>query len=129
VRYIFNLTRHAITPEQAADGAIDLTPDSYLELVDLLMADPTSNYVELIRRADRIAEICSIESLRFCGDVSFAASIYQYASLSSVLISALKERGIAPLKANYARFSVEKTAGDGSLVEFPEWKHVGWTEL
>lgn len=116
---IVNLTQHASTAEQQAQGVFDLTGEQLVTLKALLTFKQCPTSVEVILRGAQIA--------RLAGEFEFAmigGAPYLMASLEM----ALKCRGIQPLYSFTERCSVEQTLADGSIQKTAVFRHAGWVE-
>ena len=118
---ILNFTQHPTTPEQLAQGVIDLMQHDLASLKALLnfVGLPTAD--EIYERAYAIAALA--ENL-FAETVMVGGAPF----LMPVLQKALQMRGITVLYAFSERVSIEKIV-DGVVVKTNEFKHVGFVEV
>lgn len=117
MRTIINLTQHAPTPEQIAEGVGPTQKDiaSFLNFDAL----PTPAYVNDCAIA--IANFAKAQGAQF-------AMVGGAPYLMGPLCEALKWRGIVPLFSFTKRVSVETQNSDGSVTKTNVFKHVGWVD-
>ena len=118
---ILNFTQHPTTPEQLAQGVIDLMQHDLASLKELL------NFVGLPSRDDvynRAYAIAALAENLFAETVMVGGAPF----LMPVLQKALQMRGITVLYAFSERVSIEKIV-NGVVVKTNEFKHVGFVEV
>lgn len=120
---ILNLTQHAATAEQIAQGVVDLNPHhgEIQQLKALLTFESLPSAEEVYDRADAIADFAQSY---FVDTAMIGGAPY----LMGALERALNKRGIKPVYAFSERVSVEKVI-DGVVVKTNEFKHVGLVEV
>ena len=120
---ILNLTQHAATAEQIAQGVGDLNPHhgEIQQLKNLLTFDSLPSAETVYERAYTIAALAQ----SYFVDV---AMIGGAPYLMGALERALNKVGIKPLYAFSERVSVEKIV-DGVVVKTNEFKHIGFVEV
>ena len=118
---ILNLTQHAATVEQVAQGVIDLTGDNLSAMKALLtfVGLPSAETVhERAYEVAKLAQAHDMESVMIGGAPFFMGALER----------ALQKRGIKPLYAFSERVSVEKVI-DCVVVKTNEFKHMGFVEV
>lgn len=118
---ILNLTQHAATAEQVAQGVIDLTGDDLAAMKALLTFVGLPSAETIYDRAYEVAKLAQAhdaESVMIGGAPFFMGALER----------ALQKRGIKPLYAFSERVSVEKVI-DGVVVKTNEFKHIGFVEV
>lgn len=129
---VLNLTQHAATAEQLADGVVDLPAEDRATLSGWLTFATLPTVAEVADRAELIAQAAAGDSVSIA---SVRLAQYQYAMiggapfLMSALENALIERGITPLYAFSVRESAEKTMPDGTVVKTNTFAHKGWVQI
>lgn len=113
---ILNLTQHVGTPEQAADGLVDLGSADIGMLRALLTFDDPPSSSEIIARAEAIADIAVNHGYQ-------AAMIGGALWLMSALEMSLKLRGIKPVYSFSRRVVVEEAGQNGEVVKTTKFKH------
>lgn len=126
---IINLTQHAASPEQIAQGVTDLRGEQRDALVTLLTFSELPDVQEILDRASDIAELACYNGLG--GDESDSplitrAMIGGALWLMAPLATALRERNIDPVFAFSVRETEEQTQADGSVRKVAVFRHVGW---
>lgn len=121
---ILNLTQHAATPEQIAQGVVDVIqahgePE---KLKALLTFESLPTAEQVYDRADAIAQLAQSY---FVDSAMIGGAPY----LMGALERALNKRGIKPVYAFSERVSVEQTQADGSVRKVNVFKHVGLVEV
>lgn len=121
---ILNLTQHAATAEQIAQGVVDLNPHhgELAMLKNLLTFESLPTAEEVYDRADAIADLAQSY---FVDCAMIGGALY----LMGALERALNKRGIKPVYAFSERVSVEQTQADGSVRKVNVFKHVGLVEV
>ena len=122
---IINLTQHTATPEQIAQGVVDLTGEALTALRGALTFDTLPVSEDVVEAAEEIAALAASHF----GVVPEAAMIGGAPFLMAALERALRVYGIKPLYAFSVRDSVEKTCPDtGAVTKTAIFKHVGFIE-
>ena len=114
---ILNLTQHAPTPEQVAEGVFDIEDRS--EILRLLNFTTLPTGQEVKDRAARLADIAmelSAQAVMVGGAPFFMPA----------LAEVIDARGIEVLFAYSERVSVETAQEDGSVTKTSVFKHVGF---
>lgn len=125
---ILNLTHHAATPEQLAQGVVDC-PEKYRgELIQLLTFEEIPSAQEIEERAEAIALLAEqvLESHFPC---SGTAMIGGAPFLMGPLEAELAHLEIHPLYAFSKRESVEQEQADGSVRKVNVFRHVGFVNV
>lgn len=116
-----NLTQHMATPEQKADGVVDIAnPTERTILLECLHFDEIPDTTELSRRAEALADI------GLHGD---AAMIGGAPYLMAPLERELLKRGVPPLYAFSKRESMEEVQPDGSVKKTLVFRHLGFVRV
>lgn len=118
-RPILNLTQHAVTPEQRAEGVIE--PADVHRVRRLLTFEYRPDARTLEVRASQLAEIA-----RQSGAPS--AMIGGAPWLMAPLQQALLDAGIHPLYAFSRRLVVERPQADGSVWKRMLFRHAGFVD-
>ena len=118
---IINLTQHAATTEQLAQGVVDCAPEFKETLGGLLTFEGLPSREEIRGKANALAAL----AVAYGYD---AALVGGAPYLMSALESALKAEGVKPLYAFSARESVETTLPDGKVVKTTVFRHLGFVE-
>ena len=126
---IVNLTQHQATPEQIAQGVVDLPGEVRQALVAALTFEELPTWAEIEAAADVVAELACQNGIG--GDegdspMPKAAMIGGAPFLMAPLEAALRVRGIKPVYAFSRRESVETTKPDGNVVKTNVFRHVGF---
>jgi len=128
---ILNLTQHTATPEQLADGVMDLPAEAREALQVLLTFDRPVLCDEVAARAADIAELAAqfvplaageFGHHFFAGQAMIGGAPYLMAPLER----ALRDHGIEPLYAFSARESAEQQQPDGSVRKINVFRHAGF---
>lgn len=122
---ILNLTQHSPTPEQTAQGVVEMGEGARAVVRDLLTFTDLPSPDEVRRRAEGLAELASLEAER---RGATAAMIGGAPYLMGPLERALRKRGITPLYAFSRRESVEEKQDDGSVRKVAVFRHLGFVE-
>lgn len=117
---IYNMTQHQSTPEQVAQGVVDLEPADREQLRALLTFEEIPSKEEVEQRAEAIAELVYWDA--------DAAMIGGAPYLMPALSAALKNRKIRPVYAFSKRESMDMPQEDGSVRKVVVFKHVGFVE-
>lgn len=121
MRTIINLTQHQATPEQIAQGVVDLEPCDRDRLRTLLTFEEIPSKEEIEQRAAAIASLAYWDS--------DAAMIGGAPYLMPALSTALKNSNVQPVYAFSKRESVDMPQEDGSVRKVAVFKHVGFVEV
>jgi hypothetical protein len=116
---ILNLTQHYATPDQIAEGVVDLVGPAREALIDMLTFDEPPTPMGVARRAKRIAELATKAGAE---RVMIGGAPYLMASLEKALFAA----GIEPFYAFTRREVVETVQADGIVRKVVEFRHAGW---
>lgn len=136
---IINLTQHPATPEQKAQGVIDLPPDLLSEVKAALTVEklPLGNEIRdravfiagLIAsnqsgsdRADEEGNLPEGDTGVFWEEAMIGGAPW----LMSALEDALRDQGIEPVYAFSRRESIEEPQPDGSVKKTQVFKHIGF---
>lgn len=126
---IINLTQHTATPEQIAEGVVDLRGDGLFALRDALTFDSLPTAEEIHRRAEYIADLAVHNGLGEEDDpFPDAAMIGGAPYLMGPLAAELRRHGIRPLFAFSVRETEEQPQPDGSVRKVAVFRHVGFVE-
>ncbi len=133
-RIIINLTQHAATTEQIAQGVVDLPPELRVALAKLLTFDTLPLAVEVFQRAQDIAKLAITwldhqphpEDYGRDGAALAEAMLGGAPYLMVALEAALLVHAIEPVYAFSVRESVEQTQPDGSVRKVAVFKHAGF---
>jgi hypothetical protein len=118
---IINLTQHPATPEQIAQGVVDLSIEERARLFLLL------TFNEIPSKADLLA--VAREVVKYAKNNSYAALIGGAPYLMGVLEAVLRENGITPVYAFSRRESAEEVQPDGSVKKVNVFRHIGFVEV
>ena len=128
---ILNLTQHAATAEQLADGVVEPTPEVRAEIVALLTCDDLPTPAQIDSRA-RCLAYSACAWLRANnpaqGIAANAAMIGGAPWLMESLATALRRANVRPVFAFSKRESVEQVQADGSVRKVASFRHVGWID-
>ena len=121
---ILNLTQHAATPEQIAQGVGDLNPHhgEIQQLKSLLTFESLPTAEEVYERAYAIA---ALAQSYFVDTAMIGGAPY----LMGALERALNKVGIKPVYAFSERVSEEQVQEDGSVHKVNVFKHIGFIEV
>jgi len=126
---VLNLTQHPATPEQVAEGVVDLPGYLRPGLGEALTFEELPSQEEISARASQIAELAVQNGLGpDDGEDPFpsAAMIGGAPWLMSALASELRLRGILPLFAFSTRRVEEVTQPDGTVRKVSSFSHAGF---
>lgn len=118
-RKIFNLTQHAGSVEQIAEGLIEPSAENRKTIISFITFDDIPSPEEMKQRAEKLAEIV-VES--GCEAAMIGGAPYFQAPLEFALLS----RGVKPLYAFSKRESVDEVLPDGSVRKMAVFRHAGW---
>ena len=119
MKKIVNLTQHRATPEQVAQGVVDLPEEDMKVIHDLLTFDEIPNIDEMLYRSQKIADVANDNDAThaMCGGAPF---------FMSYLERELYFMGINPLYAFSKRESSEIVHPDGTVTKLNVFKHLGF---
>lgn len=128
---IVNLTQHAATPEQIAQGVVELDPEDRAECARLLTFDSLPTEEDLWVRADQLVELvkCSPVSEPGCRVMIGATGGRRNTGapfFMESLATALRREGYCPVYAFSRRESVEQVQADGSVRKVAVFRHLGF---
>lgn len=126
---ILNLTQHPATPEQIAQGVIDLPADEREELSRLLTVDDLPSPEEIWGRCLAIAKLSWADSL--LSDTPITQVMVGGAPwMMAPLCKALQYAGIEQCLAAFSkRESVERTdPATGAVTKTAVFRHIGFVE-
>lgn len=115
---IVNLTQHPSTPEQQADGVVDLGAEVKNEIRGLLTFNSIPTKEEMEDRARKLAQIVKNHGYE-------AAMIGGAPYFMSTLERVLTDEGIKYYYAFSQRVVVEETQPDGTVVKKATFKYEG----
>lgn len=120
---IVNLTQHPATPEQIAQGVVDLDPEDRAECARLLTFDDLPTAEDLWVKADQLVELVkgSPASKPGCRVMIGGAPFFMES-----LATALRRGGYCPVFAFSRRESVEQMQADGSVRKIAVFRHMGF---
>jgi hypothetical protein len=123
---ILNLTQHAATPEQLADGVRDLPDDLRVALVQALTVDDLPSKAEILARCQDVVNICFATE---AGNAPATVMIGGAPWMMGPLAQELREQvGCRCLFAFSKREAVETIGPDGSVKKSSIFRHAGWIE-
>jgi hypothetical protein len=124
---IINLTQHEPTPEQAAQGVVNLPEEDRKEILALLTFDEIPDAWDLHYHANKIGGIASkhFDSISFHGRKM--AMIGGAPFFMSHLEKSLTDHNIKPIYAFAKRVSVEENI-NGEIRKVSIFKHVGFCD-
>ena len=122
-KVIVNLTQHPATPEQIAQGVVDLDPEDRAECARLLTFDDLPTAKDLWVAADQLVELVksSPASEPGCWVMIGGAPFFMES-----LATALRRGGYCPVFAFSRRESVEQVQADGSVRKIAVFRHMGF---
>lgn len=134
---ILNLTRHRATPEQVADGVIDLHDDDYRELCNLLTFTKLPTRAEVQWRAYQIASLAHAAESHLANDVGneirHQGEYIQHVMIDGApfLMTELSTKlairyGYRVVYAFSRRVVTETTLSDGTVEKVSSFKHLGF---
>lgn len=127
--FIVNLTQHKASPEQVAQGVVDLPHEQRTHLVRLLTVESLPSVEDILHRCDDIAELALHNGLGSDeGDdpQPERAMIGGAPGMMGQLEAALRGVGVQHVYAFTKRVSVEEQEMDGTVRKTAIFKHVGW---
>lgn len=124
MRRIYNLTQHQATPEQIAQGVIDLEPEDREMLRQALTFEEIPSKDDMAERAGFIADQLVYWDAEA---VMLGGAPYFMSFLEKVLRE--KHSKLAILYAFSKRESVDAPQPDGSVRKMAVFKHIGFVEV
>ena len=121
---ILNLTQHPATPEQVAQGVVDLPSEARAALARYLTVDDLPTAAEIDSRARGIATL--IDAVQ--GDVR-TAMIGGAPWMMGPLVQALRNAGVECVAAFSKRVSVESADATGAVTKTAVFKHIGFVPM
>lgn len=122
---IVNLTQHQATPDQAAQGVVDLPTELRAELSRLLTIDSLPTAEEIEDRCAAVADLPYHLDLDVAPvDVMIGGAPWMMARLEK----ACRAAGWRPLYAFSVRKSKEEVMSDGSVKKVNVFQHVDFIE-
>ena len=116
---ILNLTQHTSTPEQQAEGVVDLVGHEKETLHRLLTFDVLPTPAGMTYRAERIAALAQHYNFALIGGAPY---------FMPPLESALREVGVSPLYAFSRREVAETKDENGVVKKFSTFRHIGFVD-
>lgn len=126
---ILNLTQHPATPEQLAQGVVDLPADERAELSRLLTVDDLPSPEEIWDRCQAIAKLSWADSLGTDTPIT-KVMVGGAPWMMAPLCRALRAVGIEQCLAAFSkRESVERTdPATGAVTKTAVFRHIGFVE-
>jgi len=118
---IFNLTQHVATPDQIADGVVELTPEIKKEIQALLTIEELPTREELTIRAIKLREIARVSG---CSMVMIGGAPFLMGALEHELRGACR----MPVYSFSKREVVEQAQADETVKKVAVFKHTGWVK-
>jgi hypothetical protein len=120
---ILNLTQNVATPEQIAQGVIEVPEEHRKALLELLTFTSLPTEAEITKKAVELAELAlACSAYHDFQEVMIGGAPY----LMPRLQAALEFRYYEPVYAYYQQVSVESVSIDGTVVKTTESKHLGF---
>lgn len=116
---ILNLTQHTSTPEQKAQGVVDLSGQDIIDLKRHLTFNDLPTFKDLVRSSRQIALLAHKHGAN-------TAMIGGAPFFMSVLEDELKLFKIQPVYAFSERVSEDIVNSDGSITKVTKFKHLGF---
>lgn len=125
---VLNLTQHNATPDQIADGLVDLTPEQATAVRAMLTFTALPTEHDIISRAAGIAAFAVrlIAEKEEAGVQIDAVMIGGAPYLMNPLEHKLGMQGIKAVYAFSERRSVDIQQPDGTVRKVAEFAHLGW---
>lgn len=124
---ILNLTQHPATPEQVAQGVIDLSPALREDLSRLLTVDELPTLAQV---RERCAAIAALMHSSHADETPTSAMIGGAPWMMQPLADALRQAGVASVLAAFSRReSVESIDASGAVKKTAVFRHVGFVPL
>ena len=121
---ILNLTQHTASPEQIAQGVVDLPADLRAELSRLLTVDDLPTEGEI---ADRCEAIAGLIHQTDADEAPASVMIGGAPWMMGPLVAALRDAGVVQCLAAFSkRESVEVAQADGTVRKTAVFRHVGF---
>jgi hypothetical protein len=126
---ILNLTQHPATPEQVAQGVVDLPADLRVQLSRLLTVDELPSRGEIEERCDAIAALV-FETETETDNAPASVMIGGAPWMMVHLVKALRIAGVVQCLAAFSkRESVERIdPSTGAVTKTAVFRHVGFLE-
>jgi hypothetical protein len=125
-KMIINCTQHTATPEQIAQGVVDLPVEDREMVCGWLTIDELPTAEDLRVRADMIAShLETLPGVHPGQRVMIGGAPY----LMGHLERALRAVGLVPVYAFSRRESVETQLPDGSVTKSNVFRHIGFVEV
>ena len=118
---IYNLTQHPATPEQKAQGVVDLLEPDRRMLGNLLTFDEIPTQEEMVNRARAILNLLA-DTAPGGQTVMIGGAPFFMSTLEAILVQA----GHIPVYAFSKRVSVETQNPDGSVTKTNKFIHEGF---
>lgn len=122
---ILNLTQHPATPEQIAQGVVDMPADEWAALIGRLTVDVLPTRAEIEARCADIAMLAATVFECHPAQAMIGGAPWMMSALEGALI----DQGIAPVYAFSVRESIETAQPDGSVRKSNVFKHIGFVGL
>ena len=122
---ILNLTQHVATPEQIAEGVVDMDAEDRRCLADALTFDEAPIGAAMLCRAMEIMSLAVKYIPEGGGYVMLGGAPF----FMPVLDAAARQFGYTPVYAFSKRESVETTMPDGSVVKRNVFRHAGFVGM
>lgn len=121
---ILNLTQHQATPDQVAEGVIELDSNSKEQVKNLLTFTEAPTVTEMRERARQIAVIVVSTKPEGCLTAMIGGAPY----FMGILEGALRYVGITPVYA-FSKRIVEEVEENGVVKKVSTFKHAGWVAV
>lgn len=127
---IANLTQHAASPEQIAQGVVDLPDGQRRLLIESLTVDALPTAQEIADRAANIAALAVHNGIGGddCDPHPMRAMIGGAPWMMGALERALRAVGVTPIYAFSVRESLDQPQPDGSVRKVAVFRHAGWID-
>jgi len=123
---ILNLTQHVASPEQLAEGVVELAPEYRAKLSRLLTVDDLPTREEIENRCKAIAALVYKHD---SNKPPTACMIGGAPWMMGPLVQALRNAGVTHILAAFSkRESVEQAQPDGSVRKVAVFRHAGFVE-
>ena len=124
---ILNLTQHVATPEQVAQGVVDLPAELRAELSRYLTVDDLPSEAEIAARCEAIAGLIYQTE---ADNAPAAVMIGGAPWMMGPLVRALHTEGVVQCLAAFSsRVSVEHTDAAGAVTKTAIFKHIGFVPM
>ena len=121
---IINLTQHAATPSQIADGVIDLDSQTLLQLKEFLTIDELPTAQDLKYRAMQILVLALDLSQKY---ETLDFMLGGHLDLMSFVHAEFFRVGLKPRSSFSKRNVIETQQPDGTVSKVAIFEHIGWT--